>query len=59
MGLGDFGTGCGDFLDGQEMLALPALHQVPGGVFTQTGDGYERRQDLSVADEEFCGVRGL
>ena len=56
MGLGDFGAGKGDFLNGQEGLTLPTVHQVPGSAFTQAGDSYERRQDLSVLDQELGGM---
>ena len=43
MGLGNLGAGGGDLLDGQKGLPFPTPHQIPGGIFAQTGDGDKGR----------------
>ena len=41
MGLGNLGTGQRDLLNGQEGLSFPAMHQIPGSTFAETGNGYK------------------
>ena len=38
VGFGNLGAGQGDLFNGQEALPLPAVHQIPSGVFSQTGN---------------------
>ena len=56
MGFGYFGAGLGHLFNGEELLALSAVHQVPGSAFTKAGDGQKRRKQLTVDDEEFGRV---
>ena len=39
------------------MLALAALHNIPGGGLAEAGNRDERREEPAVPDEEFCGMR--
>ena len=57
MGLGHLGTGCREFLNGDEVLALAALHDVPGSRLAEAGNRNERREEPAVPNEEFCGMR--
>ena len=56
MGLGNLGTGGGNLLNGKEGLSFPTPHQIPGGVFAQSGNGYKGRQDFPVDDQKLGGV---
>ena len=59
MSLGHLWTGGREFLNGDEVLALAALHDVPGGGLAEAGNRDERREEPAVPDEEFCGMRGV
>ena len=50
-------AGVGKFLDGEELHAVAAVHDVPCRRLTETGHGHERRAELPVLDQEFCRVR--
>ena len=59
MSLGHLRAGGREFLDGDKVLALAALHDVPGGGLAEAGNRDERREEPAVPDEEFCGMRGV
>ena len=54
--LGDLRAGVGKFLDGEELLALAGVHDVPCRRLAEAGDGHERRAELAVFNEEFRRV---
>ena len=56
MSLGHLGTGQRHFLNGNKGLPLPPIHQVPGCIFAQTGNGHKRRQEFAVLNQEFGGM---
>ena len=56
VGLGNLGAGGGKFLDGEELLALPAVHDIPGRTFAEARNGHEGGQNFAVLDEELGGV---
>ena len=50
MGLTDLGTSSGKFFHRKEFFTFSALHNIPGRIFTQAGNGHKGRQQLSVHD---------
>ena len=56
MRLGGLGTGSGKFFHGKETLILASFHNIQGGAFTQAGDGDKGRAELSILNDELCGL---
>ena len=56
MGLGYLWARLGYLLNGDEALALSAVHQIPRRILSQSRNGHKGRQDLPVLNQEFGGV---
>ena len=56
MGLRHLGAGLAELLDGDKVLALAALHDIPGRTFAQTGYRNKGRQQLPILQIELGGV---
>ena len=53
MGFRYLGASSRKFLNGNEGLSFPSLHNVPGRAFAQAGNGHKGRQDLAILNQKF------